>query len=810
MTAVAYAGVRTAKGRGSARRAVARWALRLFVRERRQQTVVVVVIAIAVAAAVCSVATVYNTPATQAGRFGTAKQLISYGSSDPAAIADAVAAAGASLGTIEVIGHSELAIPGSTETYDVRVQDPAGVYAASTLRLRDGRLPTASLEAAVTRDVAATFAVSIGGSIPIGGTARTVVGIVENPLDLGDQFVLQPPSSGPSRSITILADATGPQVEHLRLAGGNTNIEERGSDVSKAAAAGMLAASTVVFLLVALVAAAGFAVTAQRRMRQLGMLAALGATDRHLKLVLLVHGAIVGVVASLSGATLGIGIWFVVAHRLERAVHHRIDPMNLPWALLIGAMVAGLLVPIAAAWWPSRSMPRMSIVDAISARPPMPRRARASIIGGVVFLAGGVGLMAASNQSNPVLVVGGSIALVIGMLFVCPTAIKVIATLGRRAPVATRIAVRDLGRYQARAGAALGAVSLALGIPIAILLIATAADRTAVESAGKGNLAETQMLVTIRAQRGDTPVATQLTETQIENANTAMAHIAAALGDPTVVPVDLAVDSANQGDGHPIIDLAVPTPGDPNHYNAVKLFVGSPELLSFLHIDASTIPDGTEVLSSVPNVILAGLRSRGETTTTSPIGPPEYSSLPRAFITDAGLAKHDLHRAPSGWILQARGALTPAQVASSRHLAASAGLTIETRHGVPTHSALKTASTAAGAVFALTIVAMTVGTIRSEAADELRTLTATGANSTIRRRLTATTAASLALAGVIVGTLGAYLGLVGAYAHHLGRLGDVPIVHLVVAIVGVPVLSGLVGWCLGGREPTTFARSFGD
>jgi hypothetical protein len=63
------------------------------------------------------------------------------------------------------------------------------------------------------------------------------------------------------------------------------------------------------------------------------------------------------------------------------------------------------------------------------------------------------------------------------------------------------------------------------------------------------------------------------------------------------------------------------------------------------------------------------------------------------------------------------------------------------------------------------------------------------------------------MAGVVLGIVGAYAGLVGAYARHLSRLGDVPFANLVAALLGVPLLSLGVGWCLGGREPESFARA---
>ena len=64
-------------------------------------------------------------------------------------------------------------------------------------------------------------------------------------------------------------------------------------------------------------------------------------------------------------------------------------------------------------------------------------------------------------------------------------------------------------------------------------------------------------------------------------------------------------------------------------------------------------------------------------------------------------------------------------------------------------------------LLALGILAMTVGLIRSEAAGDVRTLTATGASSATRRMLTAATAGGLAILGVALGTAGAYAAVVG-------------------------------------------------
>ena len=60
------------------------------------------------------------------------------------------------------------------------------------------------------------------------------------------------------------------------------------------AVAMVIIAGTVVLALVALVAAAGFVVMAQRRLRQLGMLGAIGGSEGHVRFVVLTNGFIVG------------------------------------------------------------------------------------------------------------------------------------------------------------------------------------------------------------------------------------------------------------------------------------------------------------------------------------------------------------------------------------------------------------------------------------------------------------------------------------------------------------------------------------
>jgi putative ABC transport system permease protein len=180
------------------------------------------------------------------------------------------------------------------------------------------------------------------------------------------------------------------------------------------------------------------------------------------------------------------------------------------------------------------------------------------------------------------------------------------------------------------------------------------------------------------------------------------------------------------------------------------------------------------------------------------------------FITLNGLRRLGFTQIPAGWLVQTRTALTSDQIADARAAAADAGLTIETRKPKPSYAKAMAIAIAAGALLAIGILAMTVGLIRGESAADLRTLTATGATSRIRRTLTARTAGALALLGTLLGVAGAYVVLLATYHDDLGYLSHVPVVYLALAIVGVPLAATAAGWMLAVREPPAIARTVID
>jgi putative ABC transport system permease protein len=808
-----------------ARRAVIRWAGRMFRREWRQQLLVVTLLTVAVAAAIGSLTVAYNTnPPVNELEIGSANQTFTFDGSDPRKLEASLTAAEKWFGTIDVIGHRSVAVPGSVETVDFRAQDPNGAYGGELLALRRGSYPTGPSQVAVTEGVAELLQLEIGKTLGLDGRRRTVVGIVENPRKLSDEFALVSPSSaGAPDHVTVLVSASAQssdsfvqsQRDGSAFVGGM--VGGRGDEAADTLA--MFSVATVFLLLASLVAAAGFAVVAQRRLRQLGMLAAIGATQKHLRLVLLANGAIVGAIAALVGTVVGLALWVVFAPTLESAIDHRIDRLSLPWGLLAAVVLLAVLGATAAAWWPGRAAARLPVMLALSGRPPRPRPARRSAIAAGALIAVGIACLALSNQDRPLLIVAGIMSTILGTLLLGPLAIRTFSRVAGRVSVAPRLALRDLARYQARSGAALAAVTLALGIAATVAIVASAEEA---KSAGEPpNLSERQIRVyTGPPDVGGDPAIQ--TSAELERQAARVAQLAAQLDRATVIPLRKAFQPgerpvlADDTRVRPTFNLGRRNDAGGGHIFLTlenQLFVATPAVLRYLGIDPATVEPGTDFLAdaSVPTdqFVISSSRSRDEYAVTNvqrvetgrrlfgnPWGKGESTAGKNpTLITLDGLRRRGWKHVPAGWLLESSRPLTSDQIAGARELAADAGLTIEVQREATSHARTIAFAIGAGALLALGILALTVGLIRSESAGDLRTLTATGATSRIRRTLTAATAGALAF-------LGALLGIAGAYV-----VGDVPFLYLVLAVVGVPVAAAAAGWLLAGREPPAIARS---
>jgi len=198
--------------------------------------------------------------------------------------------------------------------------------------LLSGRYPTGPNEIALTPGLASGLNLHVGDVWPQGG--KTVVGMVQNPQSLLDEFALVAPGqlTNPTQ-VNVLFNAPG--VDPSRIGQNVYTPAHNGNSNPVNPDTIVLAVATVGMLLIALVAIGGFTVLAQRRLRALGMLESMGATDRNVRLVIRANGLIVGVVGAVMGFVLGLAVWLAYRPHNEQDAHHLIPMFALPWVVIL-------------------------------------------------------------------------------------------------------------------------------------------------------------------------------------------------------------------------------------------------------------------------------------------------------------------------------------------------------------------------------------------------------------------------------------------------------------------------------------------
>jgi hypothetical protein len=671
-----------------ARRAVLRWGWRLFRREWRQQLLVLALLTVAVAATAWGSSVVTNAQLANpnAATLGTAAASVTLPGSDPHLAAD-IATIRAYWGPADLIESS--IVTGAVGRVQLRAESPHGHYNAPLLGLVSGSYPAGPGQVALTSHVASLSGTRVGGTWWAAGTTWRVTGIVQNPSSLPDQFALVAPGqvAHPGNVVILI----GPAAARRAISGGNGTLPGvPAASVSFPTSTGSKFSPATVILLVevlglvfiGLVSVAGFSVMAQRRLRSLGMLGAIGATERNLRLVMIASGLAVGVAGALAGAAAGLAAWFAYVPSLQQASGHVVDAVNLPWWALALGVAFAVAASVLASSRPARAMAAVPVVTALSGRPAPP----------------------------------------------------------------------DAGRH--------------------------------------------------------------------------LSELTARLHARPAVPLKTTGATLHQAGAQAHKDFTG------------TVYVATPQLLAAYGIRASQIAPGTDVLTMrpgmaslprmeltwgsygiqqgpggftykddvLPSCTLSGgcLASPAMQTVSS---LPGGTSAPNTVITEYAVHKYRLQTQLTGWLIQAPAPLTAAQIRTARQFALVYGATVETESSSLGPGEIADSATAFGIVLALGVLAMSVGLIRSEAAPDLRTLTATGASGATRRMITAATAAVLGLLGAILGMTGAVIaGLAWARSSLSVMFGDVPVTDVLILLIGLPLIAAASGWLLAGREPPAVAR----
>ena len=724
----------------------------------------------------------------------------------------------------------------------LRAESPHGHYNSPLLSLVSGTYPAGPGQVALTSQVATRYGAHVGGTWHAAGTTWQVTGIVADPSNLADEFALVAPGQlrhprqvimllGPAAAQEIGGDITVPGVPAATVSLPTQQV----SGVSPAVL--ILVVEVLGLAFIGLVSVASFSVMAQRRLRAIGMLSAIGATERNLRLVMIAGGLVVGATAALAGTVLGLAAWIAYAPTVQRDTGHVVDAAHLPWWAFAIGIVLAIATSALASRRPAKTMAAVPVVAALSGRPAPPKAVHRSALPGVIVFAAGLACLASAGglngvagepgQGHALFLLAGLVITIVGVCLLAPLAISVLAAgVAPRLPVAIRIALRDLVRYRARSGAALAATTFAVFLAMGICIVASIRFDNPLNWIGP-DLSSSQ--VTVGAAQSPTAgQSTPLSAAQLATLTTRVNTLAASL-HASVVPLESAST---------LYQVGLPAHGVQNFSGTV--YVATPQLLATYGIKAGQIAPGTDILTMRPG--LAGLPhmemiswDNGYVSDASSPPPdpgsaggppctlsnqclaspaiqtvsslPSGTSAPNTVVTEYAVSKYHMQTQLSGWLIQAPAPLTAAQLSAVRQFGHANEVQVQTATYNPSLADFTGGATALGIVIALSVLAMSVGLIRSETAPDLRTLTATGASGMTRRTITAATAAALGLLGAILGTAGAVIaGMAWSHSGLSATAGGVPASDILILLIGLPLVAAIGGWLFAGREPPAVAR----
>ena len=734
-------------------------------------------------------------------------------SSDPAALVGLLDGQGVEYGVRSSVG---LVATGTTREVEVRAFDPEVDVFEPLVELTDGRWPVADNEIAVT-DRAAIDG-GIGESISLSGTSFTVVGRIENPTDLDDEFALLASSLdledlGEEPTVEVFVAAPADSVELSAV--GEVGIADFGPPPAVVAAIAVNVVAAVGLVEVALVVSASFAVAATRRSHQYALLAAAGATPRMVRAAARSIGVGIGLLGALSGALIGVAVAWVMVPGFESSVGHRIV-FAVPWWTVVPSTALAVGVTAFAADSPARALARRPVVELLGApRPrPEPVGARAAV-GVAVAAVGVVALWAGFSRQSAVLGMVGAVAAPVGFVLMAPLMVLVVGRTSGRLPLAPRFAGRSLARFTEAVGRGHGGPRLGAGrsdghrsrhflpwtnaTPVGV----RTSRRTGWSPGSLANPTKASQYRRSRSRRMRLPAATRWHRssrswtssrsmwqcgTSRWGTGSRVAPLVSARIDSSLCSL---CDIETYGFGE--FDAA----GNEVQYLVDSAWLASPDLIAALGVDTDW--GGATVASAGSGFGLADLAGVvvAEDSVHTATAWPRHATVPQVLYEPEATVGGPYEMVRLGWLGVGDDAF---DAAMQERLIAAAGpdLLLEFHEPLAPASGLRLAGLVAGLVAAAGVAFAALTMLLAELRGDLRLLAAIGARPATTRGIAAAAGALLALAGSLLAVAIGFVPLIPLLAAGGGEYRPVvPWPALAVLVLGFPLLTAALGLAAG-------------
>jgi len=367
-----------------------------------------------------------------------------------------------------------------------------------------GTIPRNDGEAAVSRPLAKREGLSLGDTWEVPGVGpRTVVatyvvseskGSYAITLSLGDAELVRRvtetsgfgPAANPRYFLTPAGEQVVPELEGYLLQPVQPWSDGEGA-VLAVDKPPVLASFVSIGLLIeaGLVASAAYATGVRRRIRELGLLASIGATPSQVQRAVVSESVVVAAVAVPFGLVLGIAGSFATLPLVRRVAEHVVDGVGVRATDLIGPAIVGAVATVLAAWVPARLAGRVPVLTAMAGRVPSRAvRGRAVPLGFAALGLGALGVFLSGelargegSESTAVILLALSILATLGGAAAIGTWVMGrVAARADRLPVLARLVARDGGRQQVRSAVVVGALVVVAAIPMAVGVLAATFD----------------------------------------------------------------------------------------------------------------------------------------------------------------------------------------------------------------------------------------------------------------------------------------------------------------------------------------------
>ncbi|MCA0292574.1 MAG: ABC transporter permease [Actinobacteria bacterium] len=223
----------------------------------------------------------------------------------------------------------------------------------------------------------------------------------------------------------------------------------------------VVAGGAILLIIVTLLVGPAFAVSAARQRRTLALAASNGATTKQLRRTVLSQAVVLGALAAVAGAVIGVLAVPAVTHWIIPVwTPWTGGPLDIPWTHVLGIMAVAMLSALVAALVPAQRLGRLDIVGVMKGQEVSPPPSRVvfllglagAILGGIVLFYGII------THASEVFIVGGAVLLIGGALLLVPTLLGLAALGSQHLPVSLRLASRDAARQRSRSTPSVAAV----------------------------------------------------------------------------------------------------------------------------------------------------------------------------------------------------------------------------------------------------------------------------------------------------------------------------------------------------------------